>query len=344
MDFEANAKLGVTENSVWFYYLRGKQNREIAKCIRCSKVIKCEGSSTSGLKTHLKGQHNIDLTLKKHAASCDIRPSKSATSSKNSNIMQYFSNVSQLEIVLARMAAKDCISFRTIARSEDIRQGLLARGFTGIPKTHDGVRQKVKSYHEFVIQEYRKQFDEIKKEHRKISLTFDEWTSNRNRRYMNINVHASKQTWNLELRRIFGSMTADNCLSLPNQHLNELNLSLSDDVMAVTTDGPHIMLKVGILLNATHQVCLAHGIHLAVIGVLYRKKSEDAEFFLKSDGSDDDHDSDAVESQFFATETDGGASPILKPQISEIVKKVRTVISFSTVTSKKRHSPKLCPL
>lgn len=320
MDFEENVKLGVTDNSVWFYYLRGKRNRGIAKCVRCAKVIKCEGSSTSGLKTNLKGQHGIDLTLKKPDASPEIRPSTSAPSANKSKIVQFFTNVSPLEAVLARMAVKDSISFRTIANFEDIRQGLLARGFTGIPKTHDGVRQKVKSYHEFVVQGYRKQFKEIKKEHRKISLTFDKWTSNRNRRYMNINVHACKQTWNLGLRRIIGSMNAENCLSLLDQHLEEFNLSLSDDVMAVTTDGPFIMLKLGRLLTATHQVCLAHGIHLEVTSVLDRKKSEDTEFVMESEGNwflsyphtlifndsfltcigtDDDSDSDGEDSQFF---------------------------------------------
>lgn len=294
MEFDERVKSGVTDTSIWFYFLRGKQNRGIAKCVKCSKVIKCEGSSTSGMKTHLRGQHGI--TLNKRAASpvaeseqpstSSSVPKKPCTVPKQTNIPNYFSKVSRLEVVLARMAAKDGFSFRAIAKSEDIRLGLLARGFDGIPQTHEGIRQKVKSYYDFVVKDYRQEFAK-KTETRKFSLTFDEWTSNRNRRYMNINVHDKDQTWNLGLRRIIGSMNAENCISLLETHLHGFTLSLSD-FMAMTTDGPFLMLKVGRLLkNVDHQVCLAHGVHLAVVSVLYQRdsnKTEGDESFSESEG------------------------------------------------------------
>lgn len=43
---------------------------------------------------------------------------------------------------------------------------------------------------------------------KRFSLTFDEWTSMKNRRYININVHANDTFWNLGLARVHGSMPA----------------------------------------------------------------------------------------------------------------------------------------
>ena len=86
MDFEPNVKEDAPETPVTKYFCRGKQNRGIAKCSKCSKIIKCEGSSTSGMKEHLQAGH--DITLEKPAshygpdnqvASSSSNPKKMAT-------------------------------------------------------------------------------------------------------------------------------------------------------------------------------------------------------------------------------------------------------------------------
>lgn len=274
MEFEAISKEGVPETSVWRYFLRGIQNRGVAKCAKCSKVIKCEGSSTSGLKKHLKGVHQINLD--KRPASDDVpQDNQTATTSSHPKkivtLHQYFSKSSPLEAALARMAAEDNIPFNTICNSEGIRLGLYARGFRDIPKSPEGIRLKVKAHYIFVVGGYRKEFGEIRKQGRKISITFDEWTSTRNRRYMNVNAHDGQHTWNLGLKRIVGSMDAEKCVKLLEEILSEYGLSLTEDVVAATTDGASVMKKVGRLIPADHQVCLAHGIHLAVTSVLYSR-------------------------------------------------------------------------
>lgn len=43
--------------------------------------------------------------------------------------------------------------------------------------------------------------------------------------------------------------------------------------MAIITDGPNVIVKVEKLINAEHQLCMGHGIHLAVCDVLYNKKN-----------------------------------------------------------------------
>ena len=60
------------------------------------------------------------------------------------------------------------------------------------------------------------------------SLTFDKWTSTKNRRYMNINIHLEKDFWNLGLCRVTGSMPAEKCVDILEHKLLEFNVSLKD--------------------------------------------------------------------------------------------------------------------
>lgn len=68
-------------------------------------------------------------------------------------------------------------------------------------------------------------------------------------------------------------MPAEVCLELLKNRLIAFNLILDSDIVAITTDGPKVMLKVGRLTKAEHQLCLAHGIQLGVLDALYNKKT-----------------------------------------------------------------------
>jgi hypothetical protein len=89
---------------------------------------------------------------------------------------------------------------------------------------------------------------------------------------MNINFHWEKKYWSLGLIRINGSITAENCIYVLKERLVPFDISLEKDIVAVVTDGPNVMLKVGKLVNTEHQLCFAHGIYLAVCDVLSNKK------------------------------------------------------------------------
>ena len=97
---------------------------------------------------------------------------------------------------------------------------------------------------------------------KKFNLTFDEWTSVRNRRHLNIILHSTNTSWNLGLSRVMGSMPSEKCVEQIENKLNSYNLSLKSDI--VTT----VMKKVGRLNMVDRVICLAHGIHLAVVKVL----------------------------------------------------------------------------
>lgn len=130
------------------------------------------------------------------------------------------------------MTAKDKIPLSTVCNSEEIRLGLLARGYCDIPKLPEGIRLRVRAHHVFVAGLYRNELVEMKKQDRKISIT-------------NMNAQSNQRTWNLGLQRIVGSMNAEKCVrkKLLEEVLSDYDLSFSEDVVAATTDGGAYLMK-----------------------------------------------------------------------------------------------------
>jgi len=76
---------------------------------------------------------------------------------------------------------------------------------------------------------------------------------------MNINVHTVNKFWNLGLARMEGHFPADKCLDLVEKKLNEFGLNFTS-IFPITTDGAAVMKKLGGLVDAEQQLCLAHGL------------------------------------------------------------------------------------
>ena len=85
------------KTNIWRYYIRHGTEKDSAECIECKKVLQTKEGSTSGLHSHLKTQHNINL-LKKVSVSAELRPSAS------------FSEVNHIQSVNVKQSAKPCPS------------------------------------------------------------------------------------------------------------------------------------------------------------------------------------------------------------------------------------------
>lgn len=274
MEFEEHPKNN-DENSPWFHFLREKQVHQHAKCKICGNILKASGGTTSGLHTHLKSKHEINLLKRKIVKSPNCNASSVSTESNT--------EIESLPLALARMAACDCLSFNVICTSIDIRKGLEARGFQNIPKCPKTTKKIVMEYSRKKREELTKQFLTKIENGERFCLTFDEWSSTRNRRYMNLNVHTDKEFWNLGLTRAKGTMPAEKCVELVNKKLNNHGLRMEEHIIAATTDGAKVMIKVGKLIESDQQLCFAHGIHLAVGDVLYGETQKTS---IEDDGSD----------------------------------------------------------
>jgi len=127
-----------------------------------------------------------------------------------------------LPATLSRLTACDGLSFTVIVKSKDLRRGLVSMGFSQLPTSVDSIKQQVMKYGQKVRSLVMANLERKKAEGQRFSLTFDEWTSTRNRRYMNINAHARDgEYWSLGLLRVHGSMSVDRCVTLVEQKLTE---------------------------------------------------------------------------------------------------------------------------
>jgi len=327
------------KDGVWEHFLREKGGNS-AKCKLCSTILKATGGSTKGLHEHLKRIHSVSV-LKRQSADDDTGPSTSSAPTHRPGPMKKYliDNLEEnsLAATLSRLTACDGLSFNVIATSMDLRRGLVAMGFSQVPSAVATIKQHVMAYGQRVRSFVMTDLEKKKAEGQRFSLTFDEWTSKRNRRYMNINVHARDgEYWSLGLLRVHGSMPADKCVALVEQKLGEFGLNLSTDIVCICTDGASVMKKVGKLMAVEQQLCYAHGVQLAVLDVLYGRRTSTAavaEVEPETESTtpkDDDDDAMAAEHgeglEIVQDTNDSDVIAELSGEYKEVVDKVRAVV------------------
>ena len=100
------------------------------------------------------------------------------------------------------------------------------------------------------------------------SISFDEWTSQRNRRYLNIVHGQNSNILSLGLARICGTLPSEKFIQLLEEKLKKHKPNLHTDIVAIITDGAIIMKKSGRIINIDQQLCFSHGVQLWVIEVI----------------------------------------------------------------------------
>lgn len=332
------------KKTVWNYYTRDGKNH--AKCNECKKILKTAGGSTSGLHAHLKSRHGVNLLKRVESdasTSTSILVDQEEKSSKGNSsrniITQYFKkNIDDsLSAIVSRMVARDGLPFQKFITSYDLRKLLTDKGYE-VPKSANSIKQLVMQYGNKIRSEIRQNILEQIKKGFRFSLTFDEWTSNKNRRYININVHtAENKFWNLGLARAHGTMNANRFIEVVSTKLEEFGLNF-ESIVSITTDGAAVMKKLGLSLTSKthhHQLCLVHAIHLAVIKILYKKneiqsvsdecESNDEEFGNERQEEEDDDDeiTEGINLEFDSVNQD-----VLNENISPIIRKIRSVVKL----------------
>jgi hypothetical protein len=84
-------------------------------------------------------------------------------------------------------------------------------------------------------------FTRFRSQGMRFSLTFDEWTSIKNRRYLNVNVHIEDKFWSLGLARIVVSLPAEKCIELVQKVLMQFMLNYDEEIVSIATDGASVM-------------------------------------------------------------------------------------------------------
>ena len=230
------------KSSVWLNFLKHKDNPQV-KCKFCCKIFS-EKTSTTVLHYHLQNVHKV-----KDDQGC-------SASSKNLKQMQIadFRKKDPIEMVVSRLAAVDCLSFNVIASSKDIQSGLIAQGYKP-PKTRQAVKDMVIQFACNVQNEVKEEIQKLIQKGSRFSITSDEYTSLRARRYMAVTVHKGDDApIGLGMVRIKGSMPAEVGLQLLKMRLETFGLNLDQHIVASVSDGAAVMKKMMSLMSPIHQV------------------------------------------------------------------------------------------
>ena len=87
-----------------------------------------------------------------------------------------------------------------------------------------------------------------------------------------MNLYSKNKYYSLGLVSIDGSLNAASATELFREKLLKSKVSLDSNIVTLVLDGAAMMLKMGHKIHAEYQVCLAHGLLLAVIEVLHKTK------------------------------------------------------------------------
>lgn len=183
-----------------------------------------------------------------------------------------------MEIMISRMVSLRGYPFLQFVECEDLKRLFLKSGHK-LPKSVSTIQILVVKVASQKKLQLNAEIQKLCQEGHKFSISFNEWTSIRNRRYISLNLHSRHFTGgnnfkNLGLIRVHGSLPAEKCGTEIKNKLNEFNVSLEDDIIAATTDGCNMRIRFGKFLSSYHQTCIAHALQLAIVDVFYKKEKE----------------------------------------------------------------------
>ena len=158
-----------------------------------------------------------------------------------------------IETKVSRLCALTCLSFRTLAKDLDIRASLKAEGYD-LPKSNSGIQNLVSKKHDQIQEETKTTLTNLKEDDMRFTVTTDEYTSARNRRFINVNIHIPGDFFSLGVPRAHGSMPATRQLEVLTERLSNFDLQFERDIIAITTDGASVMIKLGKLLKLESKV------------------------------------------------------------------------------------------
>lgn len=181
------------------------------KCKRCHFVCTPKSSSTSSMQFHLFNSHGISKTSHEVSESEKELDQASASGSKlekQPSVASFCATKNRsAEEWITRQVVIDGLSLRQLAQSEFQVAACMAMRIKHF-KAHSTVGKIVMDFIQKMKEETKQKLTEQFNAGERFSVIADEWTSIRNRRYMNVCVKSSTETVDLGLVRCKGSITS----------------------------------------------------------------------------------------------------------------------------------------
>ncbi|GFV15889.1 BED-type domain-containing protein [Trichonephila clavipes] len=235
-----------------------------------SAFIQIHHNISKATQSVSSGSQNTEITKRKIDSDNDIR----ITSEQKKPLLSYFLKEKKetLEEIVSKLVCVDGFTVNAITKSNFIRKSLHDKGYSFPPNPSDVMKLVYKQYNVIKARVTNEISSKLNAGLR-CSLTLDEFTSLKNRRYLNINVRFNEgEIFNLGMLRISGSFSAANCVKAVETKLQEFGIITEKHIVACVTDGASMMVKFRKIMSCEYHLCYAHAIHLAVCDVLYNKQ------------------------------------------------------------------------
>ena len=155
----------------------------------------------------------------------------------------------------------DGLTFNQSANSSLISRAFKADGCS-MPKSPQTICDHFVKEFKNTLMTVSEKVNTAKKNGDGFSISFDESTSVRNRRYMNLYLHDGQNFQSLGMICVKSSMKK--AIELVQGRLAKFNLNLDMDIVATITDGASVMIKVCRETSPLHIACLSHAIHFCI--------------------------------------------------------------------------------
>lgn len=318
-------------SEVWKYATKRKDpiTKQVSgQCNRCGDLIVCSDGSPSSLRNHLKAHGIIFGDTANNQACVMTEPP-----SKKVKTIDAFLKRKELHEIVADLAT-DGVSIRTITNNKFIRESIQRIGYK-LPKSENDVMK-------ILLEDFEMKKDLIINELKtkleagvKFSITMDEYSSVRRRRYISLNLHDSSKMYNTGIIRVFGSCPAEKMLEKVEEHLQSFGLSLDRDIVSSTLDGASVNKKFMSLTNLIGQFCLNHALHLGVCDTLYKRSNLSNEQELIEIDSEDLNDVDDFDGETVLDDNEDIEIEIV--DYRDVLKNARKLVKFIKLSSVRNH-------
>ncbi|XP_065656025.1 uncharacterized protein LOC136081795 [Hydra vulgaris] len=307
-------------SGVWKHY---EKDHSENVCKICGNKTQFTGSTT-GMWYHLGQKHGIKKPQHKKETS---KPAAQT----NPKISTFFQKES-IDEVFSKLAALDGYSFNALTKSTFIWSTMTEKGYD-FPKNHKQAIQLVKNYSASVKAELKNQLNSLLLTGEHFSITLDEYTSLKNRRFLNINIHQKNKHWNLGLTHVSRSFPAEKAAEVVSERVEEFGLNLADCIVCSVTDRASMMVRFGKIVSTKHQTCYTHEVHLAIQEVLYKKNQSnnlDEEKVESDNDEEEDSDLDNEKNSRFINDkiNESISLPKVKVHFQSVIIKVRKIVKL----------------
>ena len=204
--------------------------KKAKKCNSCDVTYK-ESTATTTIWNHLEKVHGIKKSSNNEITPLSSEPKEPentvraeiAKKSTQISLPKMMKKKTKLTHRVAKMTSVDGFTFRQVAESEFIQESLEMMYGQRV-KSPSTVSKYTVDFAEEKVAEFKEIFEKIFQSGKRVSTDCDEFSAPQNTRFMTVNVHTNKDTYNLGMIHVPGPLPAPECKRIYEERLTHFGI------------------------------------------------------------------------------------------------------------------------